>query len=77
MPPDAIEVRSINTPIEAESRIRDVAVNLKLQMMWNSDAHITSVIGSYFNIIDTAPANDNELPVALRTSNITRGGVGV
>jgi hypothetical protein len=77
LPPDAIEVRSVNTPVEAERRIREVAANLKLQMMWSSDAHITTALGSYFNIIDAAPATDKDLPAALKKSNISRGGVGV
>jgi predicted metal-dependent phosphoesterase TrpH len=75
LPPDAIEVRSVNTPAEAERRIREVATNLKLQLMWNSDAHIATAMGSYFNVIDSAPVTDKELPAALRKSNIRSGGM--
>lgn len=77
LPPDAIEVRSVNTPVEAEQRIREVAANLKLQMMWNSDAHVTTAMGSYFNMIDASPAADKDLPAILKKSNIKRGGLAV
>ena len=77
--PDAMEVRSVNTPPAAEPRIREVAVRAKIKMMWNSDAHSTAFLGAYYNVIDSArlPATDKELPAFLRASTITCGGAGL
>jgi predicted metal-dependent phosphoesterase TrpH len=77
--PDAIEVRTMNTPAVAEQRILDVAAKYKLKMMWNSDAHVKEWLGSFFNVIDgkqQLPATDKGLPAFLRAATITRGGSG-
>jgi histidinol phosphatase-like PHP family hydrolase len=78
--PDAIEVRTMNTPAAAEQGIIEVAAKHKIKMMWNSDAHVKEWLGSFFNVIDgkrRLPATDKDLPAFLRAATIRRGGVGV
>lgn len=65
-PPDAIEVRSCSTPVSAYLRIRELAARLGVPPLCNSDAHITTFIGRYYNILGEAPTDDRSLVNALR-----------
>ena len=54
-PPHALEVHSRNTPRQAEGRIRKMAERLDVSLLSNSDAHHSSDIGSYYNVLDREP----------------------
>lgn len=64
--PDAIELRSCNTPIVAYDQIRDLLAELKIPPVCNSDAHITHILGPYYNIVEDDPVDDRALVLALR-----------
>lgn len=49
LPPDGIEVRSVNTRGEREGEIRKIAARLHLAALQNSDAHTVTPIGRYYN----------------------------
>ena len=59
--PDAIEVRSTNTPPSAEQRIRELAARLGIPTLCNSDAHNTDAFGKYHNTLEQIPADEREL----------------
>ncbi len=65
-PPDAIEVRSNNTPRQRENEIRALAERYGLALLTNSDAHSNSMLGGYWNDLPGAPDNDRRLLEALR-----------
>ena len=71
--PDAIEIRSTNTPSSAEKRIRAVAARLQIPTLCNSDAHDTNAFGKYFNMLDQTPNDERELIALLRSSKISCG----
>lgn len=60
-PPDAIEVRSQNTPRDREEEIRQIARQLNLALVTNSDAHSTATVGRYFNEIPASLDGDRGL----------------
>jgi predicted metal-dependent phosphoesterase TrpH len=60
-PPHGIEVYSINTAPRNEKRIRELAARLGICLMSDSDAHTIDPLGSYYNDLQAAPANDAEL----------------
>jgi predicted metal-dependent phosphoesterase TrpH len=64
--PDAIELRSCNTPLAAAARIREVATRLDLQLLCNSDSHNINSFGRYYNIVEAEPEDDAGLVAALR-----------
>lgn len=65
-PPDALEVHSHNTPRRAEARIRNVARRLNASLLSNSDAHHSSDIGSYYNVLDGEPDDIKALTRILK-----------
>ncbi|GAP15509.1 histidinol phosphatase [Longilinea arvoryzae] len=65
-PPDAIEVRSNNTPPARESEIRSQAERYGLALLCDSDAHSNGMIGKYWNDLPGAPQTDDELLDSLR-----------
>jgi predicted metal-dependent phosphoesterase TrpH len=65
-PPDALEVHSRNTPRRAAARIRDMAGRLDVSLLSNSDAHHTSDIGAYYNVLDREPDNMEALVRILK-----------
>jgi histidinol phosphatase-like PHP family hydrolase len=69
--PDAIEVRSINTPPGAEGRIRDIASRLGIPVLCNSDAHNTGPLGMYFNALERPPADEQDLVALLRSGQFS------
>lgn len=71
--PDALEVRSTNTPTVAEARIRAMAARWNIPLLCNSDAHRTESLGAYYNVLPVSPANDAELAEALRTGCLECG----
>jgi histidinol phosphatase-like PHP family hydrolase len=58
LPPDAIEVGSLNTPRASFFRIRRLAKRLGAKPVCDSDAHSPERIGAYYNL------TKKELPVA-------------
>jgi histidinol phosphatase-like PHP family hydrolase len=69
--PDAIEVGSLNTPRDAEGRIRDIAARLGIPVLCNSDAHNTGQLGMYFNALERAPADEQDLVALLRSGQFS------
>jgi histidinol phosphatase-like PHP family hydrolase len=65
--PDALEVRSFNTPLEEEARIREIASRLGVPVLCNSDAHTCERIGMYYNLLEEFPADDKELITELKS----------
>ena len=65
-PPDAIEVFSPNTPQWAEQKIRQIAAGVGCDLLSNSDAHTSQLIGKYYNVVEGEPQNDAELLQSLR-----------
>ena len=63
--PDAVEIRSQNTPEYKESEIRNIATRLGLVPLTNSDAHETKKLGKYFNIFPALPIDDMDLVAQL------------
>ncbi len=64
--PDAIEVRSPNTPADQENRIREIAARLGMLVLCNSDAHSTERIGTYYLQLPDSPADEQELIASLK-----------
>jgi len=64
--PDAIEIYSANTPIDARLRIRELAQAWNIPTLSNSDAHSTERLGTYFNILDETPPDESALLDLLR-----------
>jgi predicted metal-dependent phosphoesterase TrpH len=70
--PDAIEVRSRNTPEREQARIREIAARLSILLLCNSDAHTTDPIGKYYNIVGNGViADEEELTAMLRNGRST------
>lgn len=65
-PPDAIELRSNNTPVSRADDIRRLAEWHGLSMLCNSDGHSNRMIGAYWNDVPGEPQDDRSLLNALR-----------
>jgi histidinol phosphatase-like PHP family hydrolase len=68
-PPDAIEVFSPNTPVWAETQIRQIAASIDCDLLSDSDSHNSQMIGKYYNMVEGDPKNDAELLQSLRKRN--------
>jgi len=64
--PDAIEIRSANTPVTRRERILEIAQAWNVPTLCNSDAHTTEKLGSYYNILDETPKGEADLLNLLR-----------
>jgi predicted metal-dependent phosphoesterase TrpH len=64
-PPDGIEVRSNNTPLAREGEIRALAQQHHLALLNNSDAHRTSALGAYYNVLPAPLDGDAGLVASL------------
>ena len=69
--PDALEVRSINTPVAAEDRIREIASRLGIPVVCNSDAHSSDALGTYYNVLERFPSDEQEMIALLRSGRFT------
>jgi hypothetical protein len=69
--PDGIEVRSTNTPVWAEQKIRNTAARLNLPLLCNSDAHHVTALGKHYNRLNRIPADESDLIVLLRTGQFS------
>lgn len=65
-PPHAMEVHSHNTPRQAEARIRQMAAQLDVSLLSNSDAHHRDDIGAHYNVLDCEPDNMEALVRILK-----------
>ncbi len=70
--PDAIELYSPHTPVEAEEIILKIASSLKIHTLSNSDAHSTEYLGKYYNTLDRVPAGEKELLEILRAGQFEK-----
>jgi len=68
-PPDAIELYSNNTPRSYEAQIRDLAAGLGIGLLSNSDAHQSSRLGAFYNLLDDEVESEAELVRVLKTTN--------
>jgi len=68
---DAVEVRSRNTPPDAEDAIRRCAGRIKATLLSNSDAHQPRRVGSHCNQATRLPADDRQLAQMIRDGKIT------
>lgn len=66
-PPDAIEVYTPNTPVEAELEIRAAAQGLSIPLLSNSDAHTTERLGMHYNILSSIIFDEEEIFNQLRS----------
>lgn len=73
-PPDAVEIRSMNTSACNEQRIRALLERLNLRPLCNSDAHRADHVGAYYNQLERAPRDEKDLFEILRTGAYTCGG---
>lgn len=64
--PDAMEVRSWNTPPQVEDRIWETAEALGIPVLCNTDAHSSDKIGFYYNILQQPVTTDAELVSLLK-----------
>jgi len=69
--PDALEVRSVNTPVAAEGHIREIASHLEIPLLCNSDAHSTDSVGAYYNVLERTPSDEQEIWALLRSGRFT------
>jgi predicted metal-dependent phosphoesterase TrpH len=69
--PDALEVRSVNTPVAAEGRIREIASHLEIPLLCNSDAHSTDALGTHYNNLERTPTDEQEILALLRAGRFT------
>jgi histidinol phosphatase-like PHP family hydrolase len=65
--PDAIEARSPNTPADREIHIREIAARLGVPVLFNSDAHSTERLGTYYLQLNDFPSNEVELIASLKS----------
>ncbi len=65
-PPDALEVCSVNVPLLAQPRIREIAESLHIPVVCNSDAHSTRSIGVAYNRLSGDPADESDVINLLR-----------
>ncbi|MEA3377477.1 MAG: PHP-associated domain-containing protein [Chloroflexota bacterium] len=65
-PPHALELHSLNTPRRAENRIRQLAAELNVPLLSNSDAHHVSGVGDYYNYLDCEPEGMDALVGMLK-----------
>lgn len=65
-PPDGIEYRSRNTPVAREGDILDLAAELGLPALCNSDAHNSDALGQFYNRFPSCPQDDAGLSALLR-----------
>jgi len=72
-PPDALEICSTNTADAVKGRILELAEQLDIPLLCNSDSHSSDSIGDYYNILNREPADDMEL-VSILTSRDFRCG---
>ncbi len=67
-PPDALEAFSINLPkATTRMRIRDLAAQLNLPVVCNSDAHRSVDVGRGYNHLEETPTDEVALVTALKS----------
>ncbi|MFN2284370.1 MAG: PHP-associated domain-containing protein [Anaerolineae bacterium] len=66
-PPDALESCSTNIELLNQPRIREVAKQLGIPFVCNSDAHATRSLGVGYNLLKETPADEADLVRLLRT----------
>jgi len=69
--PDALEVHSVNTPVAAKDRIRELASHLEIPLLCNSDAHSTDSLGAYYNVLEMTFSDEQEMMALLRSGRFT------
>ena len=70
-PPDAIEAYSNNISKQTEARLLNLAEQLGVPILSNSDGHHTGALGQYYNILERTPADEQELIEILKAGQFT------
>jgi len=70
-PPDALECCSTNIVPLNQPRIREVAAQLGLHVVCNSDAHVTQSLGVAYNCLEEIPVDEADLVRMLRAGMFT------
>ena len=70
-PPDALEVCSMNVPRGEQQHIREIAARLDIQVVCNSDAHVTESLGVAYNCLEEIPADEADVVRLLRSGAFT------
>ncbi len=65
-PPDALESCSTNIALSNQPRICDVAKQLGIPLICNSDAHATHALGVGYNLLKEEPVDEADLVRILR-----------
>lgn len=65
-PPDGVEFRSHNTPVERQEEIIRLACRYGLGLFQNSDSHHVRMIGQYYNELPGYPDGETALLESLR-----------
>ncbi len=66
-PTDAMEISSNNAPEFVADRIRSIASHLGIPVLCNSDSHIYTTIGEYYNAVHHVPEDEAELIHVLKS----------
>jgi predicted metal-dependent phosphoesterase TrpH len=70
-PPDAIEVRSNNTPAADDAKIRHTAERFSIRLICSSDAHRTEHVGMYHSQLTRMPQDERDMLAILRAGHYT------
>ncbi len=69
-PPHAVELRSNNIRVELVPKIKDLADQLHVPTLCNSDAHSTGSIGRYYNISDRSVMDSGDIFGAIKSGSL-------
>ncbi len=70
-PPDAIEAYSTNILNSLNPKIMQVAEEVSVPVVSNSDAHVAKDVGRHYNMLEETPTTNEELVRALKSGNFT------
>lgn len=70
-PPDAIEAYSNNISKQTETRLLNLAEQLGVPILSNSDGHHTGALGQHYNILERTPKDEQELIEILKAGQFT------
>ncbi len=68
-PPDALEAFSVNLSPRLARSIHAEAARIGIQVVSNSDAHVTSPIGKFYNRLHRPAVTDAEILAAIRAGH--------
>ena len=69
--PDALEAYSNNISPELQPRILKLAKELDINVLSNSDAHVSVKVGHYYNELEETPKTEQELIALLKSGRFS------